>query len=65
MADLSAPGPSGLKLPTFSWLGLRKSLFSSDIGLAVGIMGIIVVLIVPLPPLLLDGLLASRSSSRC
>ncbi len=58
MADLSAPGPSGLKLPTFSLQGLRKSLFSSDIGLAVGIMGIIVVLIVPLPPLLLDLLLA-------
>lgn len=57
MADLSAPGP-GLKLPTLSLAGLRKSLFSSDIGLAVGIMGIIVVLIVPLPPLLLDVLLA-------
>ncbi|MDB5540257.1 MAG: flhA [Devosia sp.] len=57
MADLSAP-TSGLKLPTFSLAGLWKSLGSSDIGLAVGIMGIIVVLIVPLPPLLLDGLLA-------
>lgn len=58
MADLSAPGPSGLKLPTFSIQGLWKALGTSDIGLAIGIMGIIVVLIVPLPPLLLDVLLA-------
>lgn len=58
MADLSAPGPSGLKLPTFSIQGLWKSFGTSDIGLAIGIMGIIVVLIVPLPPLLLDVLLA-------
>ena len=58
MADLSAPGPSGLKLPAFSLNGLLKSLGSSEIGLALGIMGIIVVLIVPLPPLLLDLLLA-------
>lgn len=58
MADLSAPGPSGLKLPTFSIQGLWKSFGTSDIGLALGIMGIIVVLIVPLPPLLLDVLLA-------
>jgi flagellar biosynthesis protein FlhA len=58
VADLSAPGPSGIKLPAFSFLGLRKSIFSSEIGLAVGVMGIIFVLIVPLPPLLLDLLLA-------
>jgi flagellar biosynthesis protein FlhA len=58
VADLSAPGPSGLKLPTVSLGGLMKSLGTSDIGLAIGIMGIIVVLIVPLPPLLLDLLLA-------
>ena len=30
----------------------------TDIGLAVGVMGIILVLILPLPPMLLDGLLA-------
>jgi flagellar biosynthesis protein FlhA len=58
VADLSAPGPSGVKLPAFSFLGLRNSIFSSEIGLAVGVMGIIFVLIVPLPPLLLDLLLA-------
>ncbi|MBN9315360.1 MAG: flagellar biosynthesis protein FlhA [Devosia sp.] len=60
MADLSNTGgpASGLKLPAFTLQGLLKSLGSSEIGLAVGIMGIIVVLIVPLPPLLLDLLLA-------
>ncbi len=57
MADLSAPGPSsGFKLPSFGQV--RKTLGASDIGLAVGIMGIIIVLILPLPALLLDGLLA-------
>ncbi len=58
MADLSAPGPAGLKPPVFSIAGLRKSLLSTDIGLAIGVMAIIVVLIVPMPPLLLDVLLA-------
>ncbi len=60
MADLSnqTPVTTGLKLPTFSLAGLGKSLASTDIGLAIGIMAIIVVLIVPLPPLLLDLLLA-------
>ncbi|WP_374627795.1 flagellar biosynthesis protein FlhA [Devosia sp.] len=57
MADLSAPGP-GLRAQAFSFAGLRKSLLSTDIGLAVGVMAIIVVLIVPMPPLLLDVLLA-------
>ena len=57
MADLSAPGP-GLRPQAFSFAGLRKSLLSTDIGLAVGVMAIIVVLIVPMPPLLLDVLLA-------
>jgi len=60
MADLSntPPATTGLKLPTFSLAGLSKALASTDIGLAIGIMAIIVVLIVPLPPLLLDLLLA-------
>ena len=59
MADVSAPGPggsSGFRLPTLA--ELRSSLGSSDIALAIGVMAIIVILIVPLPPLLLDGLLA-------
>ena len=59
MADLSAPGPDrGLKLPAFSLQGLMKAIGTSEIGLAAGVMGIILVLIVPLPPLLLDLLLA-------
>jgi flagellar biosynthesis protein FlhA len=57
MADLSAPTPgSGFRLPTFA--ELRHTLGGSDIALAIGIMGIIIVLILPLPPVLLDGLLA-------
>lgn len=55
MADLSAPGP-GSKLPSFAQMG--QAVRSADIGLAVGVMAIIVILIVPLPPLLLDVLLA-------
>src|SRR6218665_1719436 len=61
MTDLSNQTPAttgGLKLPTFSLAGFGKALASTDIGLAIGIMAIIVVLIVPLPPLLLDLLLA-------
>ena len=57
MADLSAPTPgSGFRFPTLA--ELRQTLGGSDIALAVGIMGIILVLILPLPPVLLDGLLA-------
>jgi flagellar biosynthesis protein FlhA len=56
MADLSATPPPGFKLPSFSTIG--KTVGTTDIGLAIGIMAIIVVLILPLPPVLLDGLLA-------
>jgi flagellar biosynthesis protein FlhA len=57
VADLSAPGPnSGFKLPSFGSIG--RTLGSTDIALAVGVMAIILVLILPLPPLLLDMLLA-------
>ena len=57
MADLSAPGPaSGFKFPSLKQID--RTLRATDIGLAVGVMGIIVILIVPLPPLLLDVLLA-------
>ena len=60
MADLSntPPATTGLKLPGFSLKGLGKATASTEIGLAVGVMAIIMVLIVPLPPLLLDVLLA-------
>jgi flagellar biosynthesis protein FlhA len=57
LADLSAPTPTGrLRVPTLA--DLNRLLRSSDIGLAIGIMAIIVVLILPLPAVLLDGLLA-------
>jgi flagellar biosynthesis protein FlhA len=59
VADLSntSGGPTGgLKLPSLGTLG--KTLGSTDIGLAIGVMAIILVLILPLPPLLLDMLLA-------
>ena len=52
-ADLIFPA---FKFPTLA--AINKTLRSTDIGLAIGIMGIIVVLILPLPPLVLDGLLA-------
>ena len=58
MADLSNQPVGGLKIPAMTFKGFGKSVLSTDIGLAVGIMAIIMVLIVPLPPLLLDILLA-------
>ena len=61
MADLSAPGPGRSAAPAFripSLKEMRAWIVNADIGLALGVMGIIMVLIVPLPPLLLDGLLA-------
>jgi len=58
VSDLSnaAPPRPGFRLPGLGAIG--RTVGSSDIGLAVGIMAIIIVLILPLPPLLLDGLLA-------
>ncbi|MDO8360729.1 MAG: flagellar biosynthesis protein FlhA, partial [Devosia sp.] len=44
------------KFPTLA--AIDKTLRSTDIGLAIGVMAIIVVLILPLPPFLLDVLLA-------
>ena len=58
LADVdSAP----LKLAAFRWptlAAINKTLRSTDIGLAIGVMAIIVVLILPLPSFLLDVLLA-------
>jgi len=57
MADLSnATRGGGFKFPSLGTIG--RTVGTSDIGLAIGIMAIIVVLILPMPPLLLDGLLA-------
>jgi flagellar biosynthesis protein FlhA len=52
----TAPGPGGFRLPAFGDIG---ALFKrGDIALAVGVMTILVVLILPLPPVLLDLFLA-------
>jgi flagellar biosynthesis protein FlhA len=60
MSDVSAAQPAqgvgGIKLPSFSEIGAL--LKRGDIALAVGVMTILVVLILPLPPLLLDVALA-------
>jgi len=53
MSDATATAPASMTLPR-AWNFIKKS----DLGLAVGIMAILVVLIVPLPTLLLDILLA-------
>src|SRR5688572_18891190 len=55
MADTGAAA-SGLKLPSFASIG--RTVGTTDIGLAIGVMAIILVLILPLPPMLLDALLA-------
>src|ERR1700678_4488026 len=57
MAEVtSAPAVTGLRLPSFGEMAdfLRRG----DIALAIGVMTILVVLILPLPPLLLDFALA-------
>ena len=60
MADLApVPAPTraaGFRLPTLA--ELNRLFRSTDIGLAIGVMAIIVVLILPLPSFLLDVLLA-------
>src|ERR1700761_4349790 len=69
MADIttagSAPAPaipakigafSGFRIPSFK--EVSRLLRSTDIGLAIGVMAIIVVLILPMPAMLLDALLA-------
>jgi flagellar biosynthesis protein FlhA len=65
MADVTttgAPAPAklapfaGMRLPTLKEVG--GLLRSTDIGLAIGVMGIIVVLILPMPSFLLDVFLA-------
>jgi flagellar biosynthesis protein FlhA len=56
MADLSGPTTSGFRLPNAG--DISRLLRSTDIGLAIGVMAIIIVLILPLPPVLLDVLLA-------
>jgi flagellar biosynthesis protein FlhA len=57
MTDLPTSGArSGFRLPSVATV--INTLRSGDIALATGVMGLIVILIVPLPPLLVDALLA-------
>ena len=59
MSDITAapaPATSGIKLPGIGDVGAFMK--RGDIGLAVGVLTILVVLILPLPPLLLDFSLA-------
>src|SRR5688500_6130850 len=58
MADIPGPvpAPGAFSIPTLGTL--NRLLRSSDIALATGVMAIIIVLILPLPPMLLDILLA-------
>jgi flagellar biosynthesis protein FlhA len=55
-AGAVAPSASGFKLPNFGKLG--EILKQGDLTLAIGVLAILVVLILPLPPLLLDFALA-------
>jgi flagellar biosynthesis protein FlhA len=58
MAEAAAPG-GGLQLPGLGAFGaVGASLRRGELGLAIGVMAILVVLILPLPPLLLDFALA-------
>jgi flagellar biosynthesis protein FlhA len=57
MSDTTAaPAPSGFKLPTLAEFGVLMK--RGDLALAVGVLTILVVLILPLPPILLDLALA-------
>ncbi|MBV9347818.1 MAG: flagellar biosynthesis protein FlhA [Pseudolabrys sp.] len=60
MSDVSAAQTaSGIRLPTLPGIGDLGALFKrGDIALAIGVLTILVVLILPLPPLLLDMALA-------
>jgi flagellar biosynthesis protein FlhA len=59
MTDITAastPATSGFKIPSLSSMG--QALRRGDMGLAVGVLLILVILILPLPPVLLDMALA-------
>lgn len=56
MTDLPAGKPRAFQIPSVT--SVVDMLRSGDIALAAGVMGLIVILIVPLPALLVDGLLA-------
>jgi flagellar biosynthesis protein FlhA len=54
MTDAAQPGQ-----PTFTFADLRQSVLRGEIALAVGVLGILAIMLVPLPPWLLDMLLAA------
>jgi flagellar biosynthesis protein FlhA len=56
MTDLPTSGGAGFKLPSVNQV--LNTLRSGDIALAAGVMGLIVILIIPLPAILVDMLLA-------
>jgi len=56
MTDIPSSARPGFRLPSFA--SVLNTLRSGDIALAAGVMGLIVILIVPMPPLLVDVLLA-------
>ncbi len=57
MTDTTGPSsPSGFRFPTFT--EVKSAVLRGDVGLAIGIMAILVVLILPLPAVLLDVFLA-------
>ena len=56
MTDIPSSPRPGFKLPSVT--SVIDMLRSGDIALAAGVMGLIVILIVPMPPLLVDMLLA-------
>ena len=56
MAEAAATQGGGLRLPSLTRIG--ELLRRGDLALAIGVMAILVVLILPLPPLLLDFALA-------
>ena len=59
MTDISAapaPATSGFNIPSLSAMG--EAIRKGDMGLAVGVLLILVILILPLPPILLDMALA-------
>lgn len=56
MTDLPTSSRPGFKLPTFGQVS--ATLRSGDIALAAGVMGLIVILIVPMPAIIVDMLLA-------
>ncbi|WP_338720849.1 flagellar biosynthesis protein FlhA [Devosia sp. XK-2] len=56
MTDIPSANRSGFSFPTIG--RVIETLRSGDIALATGVMGLIVILIVPMPPILVDMLLA-------